>query len=52
MSSTTPFQGSLFSNDFLRDAVTRLDDWRDISDGALATFEASVRDVFEGFPFE
>ena len=51
MSSTTPFQGSLFSNDFLRDAVTRLDDWRDIGDGALATFEASVRDVFEGFPF-
>ena len=50
MSSTTPFQGSLFSNDFLRDAVTRLDDRRDIGDGALATFEASVRDVFEGFP--
>ena len=51
MSSTTPFQGSLFSNDFLRDAVTRLDDWRDIGDGALATFEASVRDDFECFPF-
>ena len=50
MSSSTPFQGSLFSNDFLRDAVTRLDDWRDIGDGALATLDASVRDVFEGFP--
>ena len=50
MSSITPFQGSLFSNDFLRDAVTCLDDWRDIGDGALATLDASVRDVFEGFP--
>lgn len=50
MSSPTPFQGSLFANDFLRAAVTRLDDWRDIGDEALATFEASVRDVLDGFP--
>ena len=50
MSSTIQFQGSLFANEFLRDAVTRLDDWRDIGDGTLATFEASVRDVFDGFP--
>ena len=50
MSSTTPFQGSLFADDFLRAAVTRLDDWRDIEDEALATFEASVRNVLDGFP--
>ena len=50
MSNNTPFQGSLFANDFLRDAVTRLDDWRDIGDGALATFEASARDICNRFP--
>ena len=50
MSSNTPFQGSLFANEFLLDAVTRLEDWRDIGDDAVATFEASVRDVFDSFP--
>ncbi|MDE0164330.1 MAG: hypothetical protein OXL36_04445 [Bryobacterales bacterium] len=50
MSIATPFQGSLFANDFLRDEVTRLDDWRDISDDAIAILEASMRDVFDGFP--
>ena len=50
MSIATPFQGSLFTNDFLRDAVTRLDDWRAIDAAALDAFEASVRDVFDGFP--
>ena len=32
MSISIPFQGSLFANDFLQDAVTRLDDWREIDD--------------------
>ena len=50
MSITTPFQGSLFANDFLNDAVTRLNDWRDVGDGELAAFGASVHDVFYGFP--
>lgn len=50
MSIATPFQGSLFANDFLRDAVTRLDDWQDIVDSSPAAFETSVRDVFDGFP--
>ena len=49
MSSNTPFQGSLFANEFLLDAVTRLEDWRDIGDDAVATFEASVRNVFDRF---
>ena len=30
----TPFHGSLFANDFLRDSVTHLDDWRNISAAA------------------
>ena len=47
MSTDTPFQGSLFAQDFLRESVTRLDDWRDIDAAAL---EASVRDVFARFP--
>ena len=50
MSIATPFHGSLFANDFLRDSVTHLDDWRNISTAALATLESSVRDVFNGFP--
>ena len=48
--SGIPFQGSLFANDFLRDAVMRLDDWRDIDDGALDVLGASVRNVFDDFP--
>ena len=47
MSTDIPFQGSLFAQDFLRESVTRLDDWRDIDAAAL---EASVRDVFARFP--
>ena len=47
MSTATPFQGSLFAQDFLRESVTRLDDWRDIDAAAL---EAAVRDVFARFP--
>ena len=50
MSIATPFHGSLFANDFLRDSVTHLDDWRNISAAALDTLESSVRDVFNGFP--
>ena len=50
MSNNTPFQGSLFANEFLRDAVTRLDDWREIGDSVVATFNASVRNAFDSFP--
>ena len=45
MSNITPFQGSLFANEFLIDAVTRLDDWREIEDSAFTTFDASVQNV-------
>ena len=47
MSTATPFQGSLFAQDFLRESVTRLDDWRDID---TVAFETVVRDVFARFP--
>ena len=50
MNSATLFQGSLFANDFLRDAVTHLDDWREFDDAALEALETSVRGIFDGFP--
>ena len=50
MSIATLFQGSLFSNDFFRDSIARLDDWSELDAAALDAFEASVRDVFDGFP--
>ena len=50
MSISTPFQGSLFANDFLRDTISRLDDWRDFDDATLDTLERSLQDVFGGFP--
>ncbi len=50
MSIITPFQGSLFANDFLQDAVTRSDDWREIDDGQLTALTASLRDIFDRFP--
>ena len=50
MSSTTPFQGSLFVNDFLCESVTESPDWQAINVRTLATFEASARDIFNRFP--
>ena len=50
MSIAGPFRGSLFANDFLRDSVVHLDDWREISAVELVALEASVRDVFHSFP--
>ena len=47
MSLDIPFRGSLFAHDFLRESVTRLDDWRDID---VAALEAAVRGVFARFP--
>ena len=46
----TPFQGSLFANDFLCDAIVRLDDWEAVGDMTLADLDAAVRDVFDRFP--
>ena len=46
----TPFQGSLFANDFLRDAIVRLEDWEAVGDMTLADLDAAVRDVFDRFP--
>ena len=50
MSTTTPFQGSLFANDFICESIVGTPDWKVIADSELDTFGASVRDVFNGFP--
>ena len=52
MSSATPFQGSLFANDFLQDAIMRLDDWRGLDGNAFDDFKASVWGVFDDFPID
>ena len=50
MSIATPFQGSLFANDFICDSIVGTPDWKVIADSELDTFGASVRGVFNGFP--
>ena len=50
MSIATPFQGSLFANDFICESIVGTPDWKVIADSELDTFGASVRDVFNGFP--
>jgi hypothetical protein len=44
------FQGSLFSTDFLQEAITRLSDWSAIDDGALDRFARDVKEIFDRFP--
>ena len=50
MTMSRPFEGSLFAEDFLREAITELRDWRDLTDERLADLEAALRDLFECFP--
>ena len=45
-----PFEGSLFAEDFLREAITELPDWGDLADEGLADIEAALGDLFDGFP--
>ena len=44
-----PFDGSLFAEDFLREAITRLPDWELDHDG-LAEIESALRGLFDRFP--
>ena len=50
MAMIRPFQGSLFAEDFLREAITELGDWRDLDDEALADFETVLLGLFNRFP--
>lgn len=43
-------QGSLFSSDFLRDSVVRLDDWRAFDDASIERLARELRAIFDRFP--
>ncbi len=50
MAMIRPFEGSLFAEDFLREAITELPDWADVADARLTDLEAALRAVFDRFP--
>ena len=52
MTIVRPFQGSLFAEDFLREAITELPDWHDLADVALGDLEAALRGLFGRFPMD
>ncbi len=45
-----PFSGSLFAEDFLRDAIRELDDWHTIGDADLEELETHLRARFDALP--
>ena len=45
-----PFQGSLFAEDFLREAIVSLFDWQDIDNATLEGIESALQYVFTQFP--
>ena len=46
----TVFQGSLFSNDFVQESISRVPDWASIDDGALEALRGDLRGIFDRFP--
>ena len=50
MAMIRPFQGSLFAEGFLREAITEIPDWHDVSASALDDLEAALRARFDRFP--
>jgi hypothetical protein len=47
-----PFQGSLFSGDFLQDSICRLPDWSLIDDASTKSLAADLTAIYEHFPIE
>ena len=45
-----PFQGSLFTGDFLGEGIAELDEWEAFDDSALDSLENALREIFEEFP--
>ncbi len=52
MTTDRPFQGSLFSEDFLGGSIAQLADWRALDDTALDGIESALRGLFDGFPVD
>lgn len=50
MSQEFAFQGSLFSNDFVRGSITRLPDWEALDGQEIEAFSASLKRIFDIFP--
>ena len=51
MTTIRPFEGSLFAEDFLREAITELRDWRDLADEGLSRPRSrALRGLFNRFP--
>ena len=50
MKTIRPFEGSLFAEDFLREAITELSDWRDLADERVREVEAALSGLFDRFP--
>ncbi len=50
MSIDRPFQGGLFSGDFLGVAITESDDWQAFDEALLYALEAGLNDIFARFP--
>lgn len=48
--SDTLVQGSLFSNDFVRDTIARLPDWDALDDGAVEALADDLRRIYADFP--
>jgi hypothetical protein len=48
--SLLAFQGSLFSNDFLREAIAELPDWAAIDDSPLDLLARDLTRIFDRFP--
>ena len=43
-------QGSLFAEDFLRESIRELDDWQNMTDAVLESFESALLQLFDRFP--
>ena len=50
MSIDRPFQGGLFSGDFLGVAITESDDWQAFDEASFYALEAGLNDIFARFP--
>lgn len=50
MDIETPFQGSLFANDFLRESIVTLPEWETVDDHELNDFKNAILEIFHRFP--
>jgi hypothetical protein len=44
------FQGTLFSNDFLTQSITRLSDWKGLDDASIDALAEDLKRIFQDFP--